>query len=322
MRVWHGAAEIPADVGRTVVTIGNFDGVHLGHRHVIERSQSLARELGGLPVVAVTFHPHPLMVLAPDKAPPALLSLPERTALLTAAGADAVLVVKFTAEFAKLSPEAFVTDLILDDLKAAGVVVGENFRFGYRAAGDVALLTALCAARGVSVVGLPLDGSPGRAWSSSYIRERLADGDVGGAAEALGRLFTVSGHVVQGDQRGRELGYPTANVPVTATQTAIPSDGVYAGWLRRLDTTDAPYWPAAISVGTNPTFEGVERRVESYVLDRTDLELYGALVEVTFVERLRGMVKFDSVESLIEQMRNDVDNARALLTTPPSPSMP
>ncbi|MBA2772779.1 MAG: bifunctional riboflavin kinase/FAD synthetase [Nocardioidaceae bacterium] len=322
MQVWHDVAEIDARLGSSVVTIGNFDGVHLGHRHVVARSREVATELGGLPVVAVTFDPHPLTVVAPDKAPQMLVSLERRLALLATAGADAVLVVAFTPQFAQLSAEDFVTDLVLGRLSAAAVVVGENFRFGRRALGDVALLRRLCEPRGVRVVGLPLDGSGGRdsqAWSSSYIRERIGSGDVAAAAQALGRPFSVHGRVVQGEQRGRELGYPTANVPVATSRTAIPSDGVYVGWLRRLDSADAPWWPAAISVGTNPTFDGHVRHVETYVLDRTDLELYGVDVEVAFVERLRGQVRFDSIDDLVEQMKSDVDQSRTLLAAASPP---
>ncbi len=317
MQVWHDVSEIPPDLGPTVVTIGNFDGVHRGHRHVIEAAHSLAAQHGGIPVVAVTFDPHPLAVITPDRAPQRLSSLGERIADVGAAGVDAVLVLRFTPELARLPADAFVTDIVLDSLHASAVVVGENFRFGHRASGDVELLTRLGAERGVDVVGLQLDGSCGQSWSSSYIRRRIAEGDVGAAAEALGRPFSLRGYVVRGDQRGRELGYPTANVPVSITSTAVPADGVYAGWLRRVDDAAAPYWPAAVSVGSNPTFAGVERRVESYVLDRTDLELYGVAVEVLFVRRLRGMVTFDSIDDLVEQMKRDVDQARDLLTTPP-----
>jgi riboflavin kinase/FMN adenylyltransferase len=327
--VWHGVSEIPRDLGPTVVTIGNFDGVHLGHRHVIERSRELASELGGLPVVAVTFDPHPMRVLLPERAPVALVPVDERLSLLAAAGVDATLVLTFDKSLAQTSPEDFVTTMLLDGLGAAGVVVGSNFRFGHRARGDLTLLEAICADRGVTVVGLQLDGEHGHVWSSSYIRIALAEGDVVAAAEALGRPFTLRGVVVRGDQRGRELGFPTANVPVHDPAAAVPADGVYAGWLRWAEPTasadldgspaaaDGGWLPAAISIGTNPTFDGTERRVESYVLDRTDLELYGVTVEVAFVRRLRGMVKFDSVDELIDQMTNDVDEARALLVSPP-----
>jgi riboflavin kinase/FMN adenylyltransferase len=201
--------------------------------------------------------------------------------------------------------------VLVETVHAAAVVVGANFRFGSKAAGDVAALAAYGADHGFTAEGIPLDGGP-MVWSSTYVRTCLAAGDVAGAAEALGRPYAVRGVVVRGDQRGRELGYPTANVP-TDGMTAAPADGVYAGWLRRLDTGET--YPAAISVGTNPTFDGVrERRVESYVLDRTDLELYGVEVEVSFVDRLRGMVAFESVDRLVEQMDADVDRARELLT--------
>ena len=186
--------------------------------------------------------------------------------------------------------------MLVETLHAAWVVVGANFRFGSRAAGDVATLRTLGAERGFTAEGIPLDGGP-MVWSSTYVRTCLAAGDVAGAAEALGHPYAVRGVVVRGDERGRELGYPTANVPTDQLTTA-PADGVYAGWLRRLDTGET--YPAAISVGTNPTFDGVRtRRVESYVLDRDDLDLYDVEVEVSFVERLRGMVAFDSVEELV-----------------------
>ncbi len=317
MHVWRDLSDIDPELGPTVVTVGNFDGVHLGHRHVIERAHDLAAQHGGLAVVAVTFDPHPLSVVAPASAPQALTSLERRIELLAEAGADAVLVLPFTPELAQLSAEDFVTKILLEGLQARGIVVGENFRYGSRARGDLALLQRLCGDRGVDVVGLPLDGEGEQRWSSTYVRSCVIAGDVAAAAQALGRPYSVQGYVVRGEQRGRQLGYPTANVPVASTQTAVPADGVYAGWLRRLDEESAPWWPAAISVGTNPTFHGRDRRVESYVLDRDDLELYEVLVEVAFVARLRGMVTFDSIDALIEQMRVDVDQARDLLTEPP-----
>lgn len=313
MHVWHDVAEVDAGLTSTVVTIGNYDGVHLGHQHLLQQAKAVARDRGGIPLVVVTFDPHPLVVIAPDVAPAALTSLGRRIQLLEAAGADAVLILRFTPEMAAVSAKNFAIRVLFDGLRAEAIVVGENFRFGHRALGNVELLRSLCASRGVDVIAVPLDGAHGRTWSSSYIRSCIANGDVRAAAEALGRDLTIDGYVVRGDQRGRELGYPTANVPVSITDTAVPADGVYAGFLRRLDRHDASTWPAAISVGTNPTFDGLERRVESYVLDRTDLELYGIRVEVTFVERLRGMVKFDSVDDLLLQMRADVSQARALV---------
>lgn len=318
MQVWHALCEVDRQqLGPTVVTIGNFDGVHLGHRHVIEQARELAAQHGGLPVVAVSFEPHPLRVVAPDSAPVALTSLERRLDLLAAAGVDAALVLPFTAELAQLSAEDFVTTIVFETLQARGVVVGDNFRYGKGARGDVTLLKSLCDGREVDVVGVPLDGRGDQRWSSTYVRACVAGGEVESAAEALGRPHSIAGYVVRGEQRGRQLGYPTANVPVAGTQTAVPADGVYAGWLRRLDEDSAPWWPAAISVGTNPTFDGTGRRVESYVLDRDDLELYDVLVEVAFVSWLRGMVKFDTVDALVDQMRDDVDQARELLTDPP-----
>ncbi|MEV7428713.1 MULTISPECIES: bifunctional riboflavin kinase/FAD synthetase [unclassified Nocardioides] len=310
MQIWRSLDEVPGGLGRTVVVIGNFDGVHLGHRRVLARAQQIAADLGDLPVVAVTFDPHPMAVLRPEHAPTTLTTMEVRADLLAGAGADGVLAVPFSREVAGWSPEEFVERVLVDALHAAAVVVGANFRFGSRAAGDVATLAEQGRTHDFTAEGIPLDGGP-MVWSSTYVRTCLAAGDVAGAAEALGRPYAVRGVVVRGDQRGRELGYPTANVPTDGMQAA-PADGVYAGWLRRLDTGER--FPAAISVGTNPTFDGVrERRVESYVLDRTDLELYGVEVEVSFVDRLRGMTAFDSVESLVAQMDDDVRRARELL---------
>lgn len=310
MQIWRSLEEVPSDLGPTAVTIGNFDGVHLGHRHVVNRTRETAADRS-LTVVAVTFEPHPMAVLRPEHAPTTLTSLDVRAELLADAGAEAVLALPFDRDVASWTPEEFVQRVLVDVLHAAAVVVGANFRFGHRAAGDVATLRETGERYGFTAEGIPLDGGP-QVWSSTYVRMSLAAGDVAGAAEALGRPYAVRGVVVRGDQRGRELGFPTANVPTDAL-TAVPPDGVYAGWLRRLDTGER--YPAAISVGTNPTFDGVrDRRVESYVLDRTDLELYGVEVEVSFVDRLRGMVAFESVEKLIDQMIDDVDRARELLT--------
>ena len=309
MRTWRTLDEVPADLGRCVAVVGNFDGVHLGHRQVLARAREIADERA-LPVVAVTFDPHPLAVLRPEHAPTILTSIEDRGRLLGAAGADDVLAVPFDADMATWSPEEFVRRVLVDALRVAVVVVGANFRFGSRASGDVATLHRLGAEHDFTAVGIPLDGGP-MVWSSTYVRTCLAAGDVAGAAEALGRPYSVRGVVVRGDQRGRELGYPTANVP-TGALTAAPADGVYAGWLVRLDTGER--FPAAISVGTNPTFTGERvHRVESYVLDRTDLDLYGVEVEVCFVERLRGMVTFSSVEALVTQMAGDVERTRDLL---------
>jgi len=311
VQIWRSVDDVPDDLGRTVVSVGNFDGVHLGHAHVLREARTTAERLGVGTVTAVTFDPHPMAVLRPEHAPPTLTSMVTRARLLEDAGVDAVLVLRFTREIAGWSPEEFIDRIVVDALHARAVVVGANFRFGARAAGDVSTLQTVGATRDFETVGVALDGGP-QVWSSTYVRQCLATGDVAGAAEALGRPFTVRGVVVEGDKRGRELGYPTANVPVPPVDSA-PADGVYAGWLSRLDTGER--YPAAISVGTNPTFAGERaRRVESYVLDRDDLELYGVEVEVAFVDRLRGMVRFEGIEALVETMHDDVRRARALLT--------
>ncbi|MFT3871338.1 MAG: bifunctional riboflavin kinase/FAD synthetase [Nocardioides sp.] len=311
MRVWRTIEEVPTELGRTVVTVGNFDGVHLGHQQVIRRACDVAAERQVDTVVAVTFDPHPFAVLRPEHAPLILTSIPDRIELLDAAGANAVLVLPFDRHVAGWSPEEFIDRVLAGALHAAAVVVGANFRFGNKAAGDVSLLEEAGRSRDFTVEGVALDGGP-QVWSSTYVRTCLAAGDVEGAAEALGRPLSVRGVVVEGDHRGRELGFPTANLP-TSEMAAVPADGVYAGRLRRLDTDEV--FPAAVSVGTNPTFDGTrERRVESYALDRTDLELYGVEVEVAFVARLRGMERFAGVDELIEQMGRDVQRTRELVS--------
>jgi riboflavin kinase/FMN adenylyltransferase len=314
VQIWRSLVDVPADLGRTVVVIGNFDGVHRGHQHVVREARAAA-DAERLPVVAVTFDPHPMAVLRPEHAPTTITDIATRADLLREAGVDHVVVLPFDRGVASWTPQEFAQLVLADTLHAAVVVVGANFRYGSKAAGDVATLTASGEELGFRAVGVPLDGGP-QVWSSTYVRTCLAAGDVSGAAEALGRPFAVRGVVVRGDRRGRALGFPTANVP-TRGMTAAPADGVYAGWLRRLDTGER--YPAAISVGTNPTFDGErERRVESYVLDRDDLELYDVEVEVSFVERIRGMERFDGIDALVETMHDDVRRAREILGQRPA----
>lgn len=290
----------------TVVVIGNFDGVHSGHQKVLAEA---ARDTHH-PLVVVTFWPHPVTVLRPDKAPKLLSSLRGRIDLLKQAGAHEVRVIRFTEEVAEMSPEEFVTRFLLP-LNPVRVVVGENFRFGRRASGDVHTLAELGQGR-FEVRPLPLSTIDEEISCSTAIRALLAEGDVATAAQHLGRPFQFRGVVVVGDQRGRELGFPTANLTV-AREMVVPADGVYSGWVSNLDEPGSAPMPAAISVGTNPTFDGADHRVESYVLDRTDLELYGSEIAVDFVHRLRGQVRFDGVEALITQMGHDVEAARQTL---------
>ncbi len=301
-----------------VLVIGNFDGVHPGHAEVLAEAR---RRKPGLPLVVVTFWPHPVSVVRPGSGPMLLTSLEARIELLSQAGADRVEVIDFTPEFATWSPADFV-ERVLIPLEPAAVVVGENFRFGHRAAGTVDSLRELASGR-FEVDALPLVRFGDEETCSTRIRQALAEGDVAHAAEHLGRPFCFRGVVAHGDRRGRTLGYPTANLPVPA-DLACPADGVYAGWVTRRDGLDAhgealgdggrpERWPAAISVGTNPTFDGVSRRVESYVLDRDDLELYDAPISVEFVARIRGQVRFDDVDALIVQMADDVARCHELL---------
>ncbi|HEX5592428.1 MAG TPA: bifunctional riboflavin kinase/FAD synthetase, partial [Solirubrobacterales bacterium] len=268
------------------VAIGTFDGVHLGHQAVIEGADTV-----------LTFDPHPLEVLHPAATPKLIMPFNVKRDVIEGLGVQELVVIPFDQEFAHRSAEDFIEHVLLEKLDAKQVSVGENFRFGAKAQGDPAMLEARPEFQARVV---PLVEVDGETVSSTRIRALVAAGEMEGARRCLGAPFMVEGEVVTGDQRGRELGFPTANVP-TSTDGTAPADGVYAGWLRRLDTGET--FPAAISVGTNPTFDGQrERRVESYVLDRTDLELYGVEVEVSFVDRLRGMVAFDSIDALLEQM--------------------
>jgi riboflavin kinase/FMN adenylyltransferase len=311
---WYGLAEVPSGWGACVATIGEFDGVHRGHQRIVERAGEIARA-ENLPVVVITFDPHPDEVIRPGSHPPLLTTSRRRAELLAQLGADAVLVLPFSLEFSRLSPDEFVRVVLSERLHAAVVVVGENFRFGHKAAGDVPLLAQLGEKYDFTAEGVPLLVMDGVTVSSTYIRECLAAGDVAAAAHVLGRPHRVEGIVVRGHMRGRGLGFPTANLE-TPPHTATPADGVYAGWLTSLDLdgSEISRWPAAISVGTNPTFGAGDRTVEAYALDRDDLDLYGAHAAIDFTARLRGTERFDSVEALITQMRQDVDQARALTT--------
>jgi riboflavin kinase/FMN adenylyltransferase len=312
MHRWQGLDDVPDGWGPCVVTIGVFDGVHRGHQRIVGQATEEASRLG-LPVVVVTFDPHPDEVVRPGSHPPFLCTPRRRAELLAGLGVDAVWMLPFTAEFSRLSPDEFVRAVLVDRLHAARVVVGENFRFGHRAAGDVALLAELGEKYDFTAEGVPLLTVDGVLISSSEIRERLAAGDVAGAARDLGRPHRVEGVVVRGQQRGRTLGFPTANLE-TLPHTAIPADSIYAGWLASLGAGGAGVgrWPAAVSVGTNPTFGDQERSVEAYALDRNDLDLYGVHVAVDFLARLRGMVRFDSAEELITQMHRDEADARRI----------
>ena len=308
MRTFKGLAAVPRGFGPSVVTIGKFDGVHRGHRAVIARVHDIAAA-EDLRSVVVTFDRNPLELLAPDKCPESLVSLRQKLELLGSTGVDATLLLPFDRALASVPATEFVERVLVDALHAKAVLVGSDFRYGARGAGDVHLLAELGATFGFRVeVVDDVRPESGRRVSSTWIRELLAEGDVRHAAELLGHAPTVTGLVVHGAKRGRELGFPTANLS-PESEGLIPADGVYAGWL----TDSGTRYPAAISVGDNPTFEGVRKKqVEAYVLDR-DLDLYDHVVDVEFVERLRGMVAFTNIPDLVESMRGDVDRARTVL---------
>ena len=295
-------------MSQRVAIIGVFDGVHRGHQAVIAQARALA---GDGEVVAITFDPHPRRVLSPDDAPAMLIALDERIDALQDAGVDDVVVVPFTRELSGMSPREFVQEYIVDRAEAKAVVVGENFRFGHRASGDVATMRELGDEMGFSVHGLQVRGDSDR-FSSTRVRQALDDGDLTQVTLILGRPFTYRGEVVHGDHRGRTLGVPTANIEVPIDR-AVPADGVYAGWVRVI-VGSCPRMPAAISVGENPQYGGVQRRIEAHVIDRDDLDLYGEQVEVGFTHRLRGQQVFDSEDAFVAQMRADVDQARTLAT--------
>jgi riboflavin kinase/FMN adenylyltransferase len=309
MQRWRGAQAAPSGWGRSVVTIGVFDGVHKGHQQIIGHAVKRAGELGVRSVV-VTFDPHPSEVVRPGSHPAMLTEAARKAELIEALGVDVLCVIPFTADFSHKSAEAFVHDMLVEQLHASLIVVGENFRFGHKAAGDVELLQRLGRTFGFSVEGAPLVSDEGTVFSSTYIRACVAAGDVAAAARALGRSHRLDGVVVRGDQRGRELGFPTANLLTTA-YAAIPADGVYAAWMVR--DRDEPRM-AAVSIGTNPTFSGPDRRVEAYVLDFAG-DLYGERVSLDFVAHLREQRTYAGVGPLVEQIHADVEQTRSMLQT-------
>ncbi|MGL5850890.1 MAG: bifunctional riboflavin kinase/FAD synthetase [Phycicoccus sp.] len=314
MHRWSDVSQTPAALRPCVVSLGNFDGVHRGHKAVLAALVDAGRRLG-VPAVAVTFDPHPAAVLHPERAPELIAPGRVRDDLLAATEVDGVLVLDFTPEFARQSPDDFVRSVVARGLEARAVVVGADTRFGYRNSGDVSTLADLGERYGFEVIVLD-DVGDGERFSSSTVRRLLRDGDVVGAARILGRPHRVVGTVVHGNHRGRGLGYPTANLAADS-EGLVPREGVYAGWLTRVDLpADTPdrTMPAAISVGTNPTFDTDDRRtVEAYVLDRDDLDLYDETVLVEFTAHVRPTLRFESVDELTEAMAGDVAQCRELL---------
>ena len=297
---------MPGGWGRSVVTIGVFDGVHRGHAQLIGRAVQRAQELG-VPAVLLTFDPHPSEVVRPGSHPAQLSTLRRRAELVEQLGVDVFCVLPFTVELSRMPPAEFVHELLVERLHVTAVVVGQNFTFGYKAAGDVDLLHTLGRRFGFTTEGAGLLSQGEVTFSSTYIRSCIDAGDVAAAASALGRAHRIEGIVVRGDRRGTDLGYPTANLS-TPRYAAIPADGVYACRFAHRGRELA----AAVSVGTNPTFSGRERRVEAFVLD-LDEDLYGEQVALDFVARLRGMERFESPAELVTQMDDDVARTRAMV---------
>ena len=318
VQLWRAFDEIVIPEGGTSVALGVFDGLHRGHRSLVDRAVSHGRDLGAGPVL-VTFDPHPVEVVRPGTHPSVLTPLERRAELAAGFGIDAVFALPFDREMASWEPDEFVDRVLVRGLRARAVTVGRNFTFGRRAAGTPGMLRDLCDERGIVCEVVELLETGGETVSSSRIRRLLSEADVAGAAEVLGRPHRVSGVVVHGAGRGgRDLGYPTANLDLPE-HTAVPVDGVYAGWFTVLD--DGPVdgsivpgrrYPCAISVGTNPTFGDAVRSVEAFVLDES-ADLYGRVAAVDFVDHVRVMEKFSSVEELLVAMDRDVTTTRAVL---------
>ena len=287
---------------KKVVAIGIFDGVHAGHQQII----ATAKHQGD--VTVMTFDPHPTSVIAPERTPTQLVNIKDRIELLKQAGATAVEVVNFNKDFSQLSPDQFIEDVLIGRFSAEHVVIGENFNFGFKAQGTPKYLTEVGPKYGFGVSIVKLHEDRGSTISSSRIRNLIIDGQIERANELLTRNFYLKGPVVHGEKRGREIGYPTANIGLNSLATIL-ADGVYAGWL----SVGEDRWAAAISIGTNPTFPGVRgRQVEAYALDQVGLDLYDQEAKIEFGYRLRDTLKFDGLPPLLEQMKKDCDQAREL----------
>ncbi len=314
MDVINDLSSSPWPGERAVITIGAYDGVHLGHQAVIADVRRHAAELGAKSVV-LTFDRHPATVVRPESAPRLLTDLPQKLELLKQTGIDATVVVVFDQRRSHESPDEFVHDVLVDCLRAKLVVVGEDFHFGYQRQGNVAMLRSLGRADDFEVLPIALvaraDGVD-EPVSSTAIRRALAGGSVALAAQLLGRPFEARGVVVTGDQRGRLLGFPTANVEVP-NQLCLPADGVYAGWYER---SDGSVHRCAINLGRRPTFyeHADHSLLEAHLLDFSG-DLYGERAKVRFADFLRSERKFEGIDALISQLKHDVEHARAILDT-------
>lgn len=315
MQNFSSTAEVPRDFGPSAVTIGKFDGMHLGHRAVVSALLELARDRA-LTATVVTFDRNPLSLLRPEVCPPTLASNAQKLESLADAGVDATLLVHFDHEFSELTAAEFMQQILVDSLHAAVLLVGTDFRFGHGGEGTVETLRDFGRLHGIDVMvidDVAREGS--RRVSSTAVRELILQGKVAEAGELLGALHSIRGTVVHGAQRGRTLGYPTANLSPTL-EGLVPADGVYAAWM----TVGGVRYPSAVSVGNNPTFDGVPaKQVEAHALD-ADVDLYDRVAEISFVEFVRGMRKFDGVEALSVQMADDEGLVRSMLGVAPKAS--
>ena len=295
---------IPSNAMGGIVAIGNFDGVHRGHQSMLLRARDVAHEVGG-PVVIVTFDPHPVRILSPEINLPVLTLMEDRSRLLQQHGADAVVVLPVSDSLLAMAPDKFFHTVIVDQLQARGMVEGPDFRFGRNRAGNIEMLSSLCSEAKIRLTVIDEVTESSEMISSSRIRECIAAGDVSGAAELLGRPPFVSGTVIRGDGRGRGLGFPTANLEIR--DVLIPPDGVYAG---RAQIANRRI-PVAISVGSNPTFQSTERRIECHLIDY-DGDLYDRTLSVDFLQRIRSLTPFKTVEELKEAIATDVEICRRI----------
>lgn len=306
VEVFSTIKEAAERLERSVVTVGNFDGMHVGHREIFSKVQTLAGELGATSV-ALTFEPHPIAYFRPEAAPKRLSPSPYKFDLMADCGIDAVVALTFDASVADKSPEQFVEQMLASGLEARHVVVGEDFRFGKKRAGDTETLCTLGQRLGMGCTVAEFVEWNGEPVSSTRIRQAVDTGQLKAAQAMLGRPYRLWGQVVHGEKRGRKLGYPTANM--TVEKMALPPDGIYITTLAR---AGRQHWRSVTSIGHRPTFDDEAHAVETYVFEDVDddLDLYGDDVEVDFYRRVRGEEKFDNVEALIEAMDGDVEAAK------------
>jgi len=309
LKLFQSMTEVPA--GRRAIALGTFDGVHLGHRAVIAAARRSGERLAAV-TCAATFHPRPATLLNPDVYPATLAGVTQRVRLLGEAGAEEVVLLRFNRALADLTAEEFVEQVVVEQLGAIAVTVGSDFRFGRDRSGDVALLGELCARHGVEVEAIAIVDAQGAKISSSRIRDLIDTGDVADAATLLGRLPSVEGAVMHGDHRGREIGFPTANLSLVPGQQ-VPAEGVYAGW--GVLPPGEQRFAAAISVGQNPHFGDVhELRVEAHLLGYEGPDVYGLPMRIEFADRLRAQETYDTLDALKAQIGRDVTAVAARLS--------